>query len=142
MASWDNGRRGGNAEEQTWLREPEVVGQARDQLIKRLRRWGLQDVEPDALLVLSELASNAVCHAEGQHFGTRFVLVPPHGVRIEVRDKASQVLQPTAPDTGALGGRGLLLVDSLADKWGVTRLPGFVGKTVWAELTAQPEAPS
>ncbi len=75
----------------------------------------------------------------GRDFRLAFSVVD-HTLRIEVTDTRSDRLprrQHTAPD--AESGRGLLLVDSLADRWGVSE-DRFPRKTVWAELRlAAPE---
>ncbi|MEW2808702.1 ATP-binding protein [Streptomyces massasporeus] len=90
-------------------------------------------------LVVGELAANAVQHGRvpGREFGLRLVLDRTAGaLRVEVTDAASAKRLPTvAPSSFPEGesGRGLLLVDVLAERWGSTpRRP--VGKTVWAEL--------
>lgn len=92
-------------------------------------------------LVVSELAANAVLHGlvPGRDFGLRMVydIQPTDGraavvVRVEVSD--AHPAQPAhlrrAPDED--GGRGLVLVDAVADRWGVRERTG-PGKTVWAE---------
>ncbi|MCX4858734.1 ATP-binding protein [Streptomyces canus] len=109
---------------------------------EQLRSWGLP-LDPAALIV-AELASNAATH--GRVPGRNFQLllhVVGDTLRIEVTDtRSDQLPHPKAPTTPAdEAGRGLLLVDALADRWGVTqgRPPR---KTVWAELAlATPEAP-
>lgn len=97
------------------------------------------DVSGVVALVVGELAANAVQHGQvpGRKFGLRLVLDRAAGVlRVEVADAASAKRLPTAaPSSSPDGesGRGLLLVDVLAERWGSTpRSP--VGKTVWAEL--------
>jgi len=84
----------------------------------------------DAQLVVSELATNAVIHG-----GTPFsVSVSCLGstIRIAVRDRneTPPIVRDAAPDSRS--GRGLRLVDAVADDWGVDANPG--GKTVWADL--------
>jgi anti-sigma regulatory factor (Ser/Thr protein kinase) len=85
---------------------------------------------PDAQLVVSELATNAVVHAGG----TFSVSVRYRGsaMRISVRDKspAAPILRNYEP--ASLSGRGLPLVAMIAEDWGVETSPD--GKTVWAEL--------
>lgn len=81
-------------------------------------------------LVVSELVSNAVLHA-----GTNVELrldVGPSSVRIEVYDQAEGVPQPRNPQPDEAGGRGLLIVGSIASVWGTETTPS--GKFVWAEL--------
>ncbi|MCA2204123.1 ATP-binding protein [Streptomyces griseoincarnatus] len=98
-----------------------------------LRDWGY---DPEAARhVVAELAANAVTHGRvpGRDFRLAFYVVG-HTLRIEVTDTRGDRLpqhQPPSPD--AESGRGLLLVEALADRWGVSedRLPR---KTVWAEL--------
>ncbi|MBT2408039.1 MULTISPECIES: ATP-binding protein [unclassified Streptomyces] len=119
-----------------WTRHPRSVGRARHDLGKVLAGWGLSEIEDDALVVLSELLTNAVQHArvpKGREIETRY-LRHGDGVRLEVHDAAS-----LRPEVGALGpapsgGRGLMLVTALADRWAVGDQSG-PGKVVWAVLT-------
>ncbi|WP_308407147.1 ATP-binding protein [Streptomyces sp. APSN-46.1] len=73
-----------------WNRDPRCVGRARTELRKALADWGLAQIEDDALLVVSELLTNAGRHARtaaGREIETRYVRLPA-GVRIEVHDAA------------------------------------------------------
>lgn len=83
-----------------------------------------------ARLLVSEVATNAVRHGAGRPLLR--VEVTPARLRVEVSDGARGTL--TVPDQVELaeGGRGLLLVDTLASRWGVEE--GDEGKTVWFEL--------
>lgn len=88
----------------------------------------------DVVLVLAELASNAVTHgyASGRHLLVR-VRVDDGAVRLEVSDPSPiqpAVTQAQADDEGR---RGLVIVEALASRWGVRPRP-VVGKTVWAEF--------
>lgn len=80
----------------------------------------------DLTLAVSELASNAVLHAQ-----TPFeVVVETNGhVRIEVEDGSTDAPVPTAPSDK--GGRGLTIVESLCDRWGVHIVRDK--KCVWCE---------
>jgi anti-sigma regulatory factor (Ser/Thr protein kinase) len=97
-------------------------------------------------LVVAELAANAVLHGRvpGHDFGLRVALDTAAGlVRVEVADAASAKRPPAAPPPSVPegeSGRGLLLVDTLAVRWGsAPRHP--LGKTVWAEVAiAHPTA--
>jgi anti-sigma regulatory factor (Ser/Thr protein kinase) len=102
--------------------------------------WGAgSEVGADAELVASELAANAVLHGGTGGSGCLDVRVSHvHGrLRIEVSDDRSCL--PHISVTGAMAeeGRGLLLVEALCRRWGVTREVGpgaDVGKIVWAEF--------
>ncbi len=85
------------------------------------------------LLVVSELATNAVLHAR-----TPFVVrMSGDGgsVRVAVFDTSDGRPEPGSPDPAAVTGRGLGIVDALASAWGVEPAEG--GKWVWAELAAE-----
>lgn len=118
-----------------WRATPRSVGQARAELREVLNGWGLAPIEEAALMVLSELLTNAVRHARvpGRDIETRYLPLW-RGVRIEVHDASDVRPRLTVPTAGAAGGRGLPLVASLSDAWGVESRNG-PGKAVWAELT-------
>lgn len=111
---------------------------ARDFVRCTCLRWGLEDMLDAALLVVSELVTNAVVYARSP-VTLRLRLRPDHLlVGVEDEDCRLPVLQ-RHNDWGALGGRGLLLVDALSARWGSQPAP--FGKIVWAELPLVP-APS
>jgi anti-sigma regulatory factor (Ser/Thr protein kinase) len=107
----------------------------------QLRSWGLPS-DPGRLLV-AELAANAVSHGRVPGRDFRLALhVTGDILRIEVTDTRGEQrpeLQKAAPD--AESGRGLLLVDALAHRWGVVD-DLFPRKTVWAELRLTPPEPA
>ncbi|MEW1721556.1 ATP-binding protein [Streptomyces sp. NPDC093109] len=118
-----------------WKRHACSVGLARAELRKTLGAWGLGALEESAVLVVSELVTNAVRHAHvppGREIETRFLAVP-EGVRLEVHDACSVRPEARRGPSGAVDGRGLVLVEALADAWGVADRDG-VGKAVWAVL--------
>jgi anti-sigma regulatory factor (Ser/Thr protein kinase) len=110
-----------------------------------MEEWGhppASDVSCTVALVVGELAANAVRHGRvpGHGFGLRLTLDEPAGlVRVEVADAAAAKRPPaSAPPScpGGESGRGLLLVEALAVRWGsAPRRP--VGKTVWAEVATK-----
>ncbi|MGI5376299.1 ATP-binding protein [Streptomyces sp. CA-251387] len=105
---------------------------------EQLRSWGLP-LDP-AAHVVAELAANAVTH--GRIPGRDFLLllyVVGDTVRIEVTDtRADRLPHPERPTPDAESGRGLAIVEALADRWGVA--PGLPPrKTVWAEVDLSPE---
>ncbi|WP_274914699.1 ATP-binding protein [Streptomyces sp. WZ-12] len=131
-------RTGGRPVVSRWARHPRCVALARAELCKVLVRWRLTEVSDDALLVLSELLTNAVRHAQGsrgREIETRYSR-EPHGVRIEVHDAAQSWPQPCVPDVDADGGRGLTIVAALAACWGTEVRDGGIGKLVWAVVAA------
>ncbi|WP_307825202.1 ATP-binding protein [Streptomyces sp. M2CJ-2] len=85
-----------------------------------------------AELAVSELLANVIRHVPGRRCGICFLL-QPGGVRVEVSDRCPRLPVPGAGDTLAEGGRGLLLVEAVTDRWGVTPHPAGGGKTVWFE---------
>ncbi len=116
---------------------------ARRLALHQLDAWGVphgSEASDTAALLVAELAANAVTHGRvpGRDFEVTVKFLG-RTVRIEVSDTRGE-LRPPSPDAPrlALGplaetGRGLLLVEALADRWEVLdRLP--VGKTVAAEL--------
>jgi len=97
----------------------------------RVRRGGVDD----AVLVLSELVSNAIKHARPLESGEIAVVWEITGelVRVAVTDGGSSTRPvPIRPSRSALGGRGLGIVSMLANEWGVDYAPA--GRTVWAVL--------
>lgn len=115
---------------------------ARHLALYRLDSWGIpydSDASATAALLVAELAANAVTHGRvpGRDFEVRLSL-DAYTLRIDVSDPRGErridgPRSVNAPPAGAEGGRGLLLVEALADRWVVLdRLP--IGKTVRAEL--------
>ncbi|WP_406139206.1 ATP-binding protein [Streptomyces sp. NBC_01089] len=120
-----------------WSRHPACVARARAELRTALESWGLAALMDPAAVVLSELLTNAGRHAvvsPGREIETRFLLDGDgRGLRIEVHDASPVPPRMAAPDQDADGGRGLFLVDALADTWGFGERVG-PGKVVWAVL--------
>ncbi|MEO7158600.1 MAG: MEDS domain-containing protein [Vicinamibacterales bacterium] len=84
----------------------------------------------DALLVASELATNAVRHARGPF---RAVVAPGEGhVRLEFHDACAATPRLRLALTNEIDGRGLTIVDALAQTWGVDEYAGR--KVVWADI--------
>ncbi|POX53606.1 ATP-binding protein [Streptomyces sp. Ru72] len=97
-----------------------------------LRQWGLGPrMTEDAVLLVSELVGNAVRHTGARVFGLR-MLRRRGWIRIEVRDPSRGLPCLMPVQELDLSGRGLFLVDKLADRWGVDLLPR--GKTTWFEM--------
>ncbi|WP_155054835.1 ATP-binding protein [Streptomyces blattellae] len=100
-----------------------------------LASWSVpEDASETVVLILSELAANAVRHARtpGRTFDTSLAYDGEKTIEIEVGDGSPDlpVLKPYDPD--ATSGRGLLLVEALADGWEVRHRES--GKSVWARV--------
>ncbi|WP_105969949.1 ATP-binding protein [Streptomyces geranii] len=113
------------------------VPEARRAMRELLRHWGepgsseTTEMSEIAELLTSELVTNALVHTDRDAVLT--ATVSPRGLRVEVRDFVGRRPRPRVPDADeGTHGRGLVLVESLADAWGV-RAHG-VGKAVWFEL--------
>ncbi|MGY0019526.1 ATP-binding protein [Streptomyces sp. cg35] len=111
-----------------------AVPEARRAVRELLRHWGRPGRSEIAELLTSELVTNALVHTDREAELT--ATVGPRGLRVEVRDTASRRPKLRVPiaDDGT-HGRGLFLVQSLADAWGVVTFgAGRTGKVVWFEL--------
>ncbi|MEU1202747.1 ATP-binding protein [Streptomyces sp. NPDC005813] len=117
-------------------RDPASVRRARKLVIAQLETWKLTEPADTAELLVSEVVTNALCHTRGplrlnlQVRGSR--------LRCEVEDT-----EPAGPvrrfvDVDAEGGRGIELLDLLADAWGTSDTA--TGKTMWFELRTHAEA--
>ncbi|MFH8563729.1 ATP-binding protein [Streptomyces sp. NPDC017988] len=107
---------------------------------EQLRSWG----RPYEIAehIVAELANNAALHGHvpGRSFRMALMLTEADTLRIEVTDARADRHPPSAaqrPLPEAESGRGLLLVEALADRWGTTDGPAPC-KTVWAELACPP----
>lgn len=111
----------------------EAVSAARAFVRSLLAAWGLKDHIDDAVLITSELVTNAVLHART---GIELrVLWAGSSVRLEVYDENSRLPILAGVDPAATSGRGLAVVSSVAGSWGM-ELEGD-GKVVWAELGSE-----
>ncbi|WP_405879556.1 ATP-binding protein [Streptomyces sp. NBC_01384] len=115
---------------------------ARHLALNQLHSWGIphgSDASDTVAVIVAELAANAVTHGRvpGRDFELRLTLVTG-SVRVEVSDTRSGARPPGPGDVPPArpldeGGRGLVLVEALADRWEVLdREPP--GKTVRAEI--------
>ncbi|MFF0412505.1 ATP-binding protein [Kitasatospora sp. NPDC004745] len=113
---------------------PESVGAARSFVRAKLREWGLDDLVDDAVVIVSELVTNAVRTGCQTRMLVGVRRPTDHTVRILVGDgsRSMPVMVQARPD--ATSGRGLAMVHRLTrGRWGVTPLP--FGKVVHADLT-------
>ena len=94
-----------------------------------LRGWGLDELIDDGALMAAELATNAVVHAASDV--TVSLSRCTDGVHLVVAD-SSRALPSLRTGEWGRGGRGLQIVDAVADRWGYE--PTSDGKDVWADI--------
>jgi GAF domain-containing protein/anti-sigma regulatory factor (Ser/Thr protein kinase) len=119
--------------ERAFIGYPATVGCARRFVADVLSGWDARDLGDSAELVVSELVTNAIMHTPSR-LRLRMRRLPGGRVWIGVQDESDRLPTQRPPSDDDLGGRGLMIVELLSDRWGVTpSTPG--GKTVWAELS-------
>jgi len=96
-----------------------------------LAAWQLDDLEEDAVLLVSELVTNAVRHAVDTGAIGLELISAGRGLRVEVQDGDPHWREMDSP-ADCESGFGFVVVDALADRWGLRRV--CAGKAVWAEL--------
>lgn len=124
----------GRRQSEVLLPVPAAVPSARRFVLAVLQDWRLGSLADEAALLATELATNAVEHA-----GTAFRLSLTRagtGLRIALEDVNSAAPQVLEPVPDAFGGRGVAIIERLADAWGWDRVGA--GKVVWAELASAP----
>lgn len=118
--------------------DPAAVSHARTHIAEKLTAWGLADAAPTTELIVSELVTNAIRHAE-----------PPIQLRLihhagslvcEVADGSSTSPHLRRACTFDENGRGLFIIAQLAERWGTRH--NHHGKTIWAEHTPAPDQPA
>ncbi|MBR8641878.1 ATP-binding protein [Streptomyces tuirus] len=116
--------------------EPVEVAALRRIMRLHLGIWGLHDISDEAQLCVSELVSNVITHVGHGTPATLAVSLRGTHLRIEVHDPDTRAL-PVLRDasTDSLEGRGMALVDAVADRWGVLLRPDR--KVTWCELATK-----
>ncbi|MEU1268280.1 SpoIIE family protein phosphatase [Streptomyces sp. NPDC005799] len=115
--------------------DPAIVAEARRRTRDRLTEWGLEDAAFITELVVSELVTNAIRHATGP---IRLRLIRDQTLTCEVSDGSTISPHLRRARLTDEGGRGLLLVAQLSERWG-TRYTS-AGKTIWAEHLIHPDS--
>ncbi|MFD8571384.1 ATP-binding protein [Streptomyces sp. NPDC059639] len=119
---------------------PRAARLARLLVTEQLRSWGHAYLLDEAAHIVAELAANAVTHARVPGRDFRLGLYVTEGaIRIEVTDARGECMPQVGCGEGE-SGRGLILVEAIADRWGVDEGP-LPRKTVWAELDLVRPAP-
>jgi anti-sigma regulatory factor (Ser/Thr protein kinase) len=132
------------AAEPPWVRQATLPTAGRSPGVARrvardaLTSWQLTHLTDTAVLLISELVTNAVLHARADGSGLALSLeFRGRMLRIEVHDGDLRGPQPRTPSVLDESGFGFVLVNALADDWGVRQT--VAGKAVWAELDTRPE---
>jgi serine phosphatase RsbU (regulator of sigma subunit)/anti-sigma regulatory factor (Ser/Thr protein kinase) len=113
--------------------DPEGLADARSALRQALAGWHMPEIADDVELAAGELLVNVLLHTEGGAVLTLEVLPEPvRRVRLSVQDRSSVWPRRRTPGEAATSGRGLLMIDALALRWGVE--PRGDGKAVWCEF--------
>jgi anti-sigma regulatory factor (Ser/Thr protein kinase) len=119
-----------------WIALPRAVdspSRSRDFVREVLTEWGQNALIDDALLLVSELVSNSVLHAQSSLIVSVSRSSDCRALCISVHDdQADGVPSVRQADGAATSGRGLALVQKVASRWGIAPDPG--GKSVWFEL--------
>ena len=113
--------------------DPAAVANARKSALCQLETWGLTDASFVTELIVSELVTNAVRHAEPP---IQLRLIHDESLICEVSDASSTAPHMRRARTYDEGGRGLLLVAQLSRRWGTRQT--VKGKTIWAEQSVGP----
>ncbi|MFJ2174307.1 ATP-binding protein [Streptomyces sp. NPDC087851] len=118
---------------ETLPREPESAAVARKLVSTALAAWGLEDLIDDATLVITELVSNAADHSRLDSIRVIISRPTENRIRLGVVDRSRVIpLMRTDSNGDQIRGRGLVIVNSVTDRWG-TDLYRW-GKQVWGEL--------
>ena len=128
--TWLGSERGDERAE-VFLSLPEAVTGVRRWLRSTLIEWGLTALVDDVSVVASELATNAVRHADSP-FRASISMVAADRIRVSFEDLADGHPALNSAEHSEVGGRGVHLVAQLAQCWGVEGHAG--GKVVWAEF--------
>ncbi len=121
--------------------EPERIAGARQQIRELLHDWADAEQVDSAVLMVSEMVTNVLVHTDGEallvaeavgELGERLL-------RVEVADASDELPHKRHPGEMASSGRGVLLMEMLADSWGVD--PRGEGKSIWFELYERSKQP-
>ncbi|MFK4149465.1 ATP-binding protein [Streptomyces sp. NPDC004065] len=119
----------------SFLARAEEVAALRRDVRLRLAGWGLPELSDIAQLCVSELVANVIKHVGSGTPAALAVSMRGMRLRIEVRDPDARAL-PTLTEAGAdaESGRGMALIEALAERWGVELAADH--KVTWCEIGA------
>ncbi|MFJ9826805.1 SpoIIE family protein phosphatase [Streptomyces sp. NPDC101160] len=117
--------------------DPHRIATARGNVRQLLHDWSDPDQVDSAVLMVSEMVTNVLVHTDGDALLVAEVVCLPDApdarrLRVEVADASDELPHKRHPGEMASNGRGLLLMEMLADSWGVD--PRGEGKAIWFEL--------
>ncbi|MFF8843306.1 SpoIIE family protein phosphatase [Streptomyces sp. NPDC015127] len=120
--------------------QPERIAAARQQVRELLHDWSDEEQVDSAALMVSEMITNVLVHTDGNALLAAEIAHGDKGrrLRVEVTDPSDELPHKRRPGEMASSGRGLVLMEVLADAWGVD--PRGEGKSIWFELY-EPEGP-
>lgn len=116
------------------LPAPPSVPAARHFVVDLLRAWGAPQDRDDAALLVTELVANVVDHVGGDDYLTLELTASDGRLRVAVLDVSPMPPVVHGPSPDRPRGRGLLMVQTIAERWGSEHRQG--GKRVWFELGA------
>ncbi|MER7049770.1 SpoIIE family protein phosphatase [Streptomyces jumonjinensis] len=124
---------GGRLQQHVGQNDPGALRSARHMIRSAVRAWGAGERTDEIVLAADELITNALMHTDGGAIATVRVLTgAERRLRVEVEDRSSALPRRREAGEEGVSGRGLLLVDRLADTWGVESRG--TGKCVWCEF--------
>ncbi|WP_069743644.1 SpoIIE family protein phosphatase [Streptomyces sp. EN23] len=114
--------------------EPERISVGRQLVRELLHDWSDPEQVDSAVLMVSEMATNVLVHTDGDALMVAEVSGEQgeRRLRVEVADASDELPHKRRPGEMASSGRGLVLMEMLADAWGVD--PRGEGKSIWFEL--------
>ncbi|MEU9298938.1 SpoIIE family protein phosphatase [Streptomyces sp. NPDC048269] len=117
--------------------EPERIAGARRQIRELLHDWADPEQVDSAVLMVSEMVTNVLVHTDGDALLVAEAVGELGGrrLRVEVADSSDELPHKRHPGEMASSGRGVLLMEMLADAWGVD--PRGEGKSIWFEVHEQ-----
>ncbi|GGS00700.1 magnesium or manganese-dependent protein phosphatase [Streptomyces nojiriensis] len=117
--------------------EPERIAGVRQQIRELLHDWADPDQVDSAVLMVSEMVTNVLTHTDGDALLVAEAAgeLGARRLRVEVADGSDELPHKRQPGEMSSSGRGVLLMEMLADAWGVD--PRGEGKSIWFELHEQ-----
>ncbi|MEU5434142.1 SpoIIE family protein phosphatase [Streptomyces sp. NPDC020719] len=114
--------------------EPHRIAGARRELRELLHDWADEEQIDSAVLMVSEMVTNVLVHTDGDALLVAEATGAPgtRRLRVEVADASDDLPHKRRPGEMASSGRGLVLMEMLAERWGVD--PRGEGKSIWFEI--------